>query len=122
MREAMKNTATFVIAYVICMIPTYILPYFGSNSAIVGAVAASAHFINPLMLIHLAFMAGLIAIARFRGNAIDKQWLIVFPILATVFDFVPFLSWIPLVPTVMHLLAIILGVISVKESSPSQAA
>ncbi len=122
MREAMKNTAIFIISYVVFMIPTYILPYFGSNSAVVSAVAAKAHFINPAMIIHLAFLAGLIILARLRGKAIDKQWLITFPILATVFDFVPFLSWIPLVPTVMHLLAIILGVITVKEKSPSQVA
>ena len=41
---------------------------------------------------------------------------IVVPILATVFDLVPGLSAIPLVPTVMHLLAIILGVVGVKAT------
>jgi hypothetical protein len=39
------------------------------------------------------------------------MWLVIFPILAAVFDLFPGLSAIPLIPTVMHLLAIILGVV-----------
>ena len=63
-----------------------------------------------MTLPHLGSMLVLIAITWFRGNLVDKKWLVVFPILATVFDFVPTLNFIPLVPTVMHLLAIIMGV------------
>ena len=89
MCKAIKSTSIFVTAYIICMIPTYILPYFGSNSAVINGVAA-AHIINPWMIIHLAFLASLIAMTWSRGKALDKSWLVIFPILATAFDFVPF--------------------------------
>ena len=40
-----------------------------------------------------------------------------FPILALGFDLAPGVSSVPLVPTVMHLLAIILGVAGVKQAA-----
>ena len=54
-----------------------------------------------------------------RGGLIDKRWLVIFPILAAFFDLVPGFNWIPLVPTVMHLLAIILAVAGTKASPAS---
>jgi len=54
-----------------------------------------------------------------RGAYVGKGWLIIFPILAIVFDFVPGLSAIPMIPTVMHLLAIILGVVGAKAIAPA---
>jgi hypothetical protein len=54
----------------------------------------------------------LILIGQVRGRLVGKPYLLVFPILALVFDLTPGLSAIPLVPTVMHLLCLILGAIS----------
>lgn len=109
------NTVVFVILYILFMLPTYYLPYLGSNSAILGALGAAAGAgVNPAFWPHLGSLIVLIVVAWFRGALIDKKWLIIFPILATVFDLTPGINNIPLVPTVMHLLAIILGVVGAK--------
>ena len=113
------NAVVFVPLYLVFMIPTYYLPYKGSNSAVIGAIAATAEAgINPYFWLHLAALLALVVIAWFRGVLIDKKWLLIFPLLATVFDLTPLLSSIPLVPTVMHLLAIILGVASKTAPPP----
>ncbi len=111
------NAVVFVILYVLFMLPTYYLPYLGSNSAVIGALGAATDAgVNPAFWPHLGSLIILIVVAWFRGALVDKKWLIIFPILATVFDLVPVLSSIPLVPTVMHLLAIILGVVGAKAA------
>lgn len=110
---------SFVIIYLLLMFPTYVLPYFGSNSAVVNAGLAAAdamagggNGLNILMFAHLACLGGLVLISWLRGAVVDKSWLVIFPILAAVFDMVPGLNWIPLIPTGMHLAAIIVGVSS----------
>ena len=127
MKKILGNTVTFVILYILFMLTTYFLPYLGSNSVVIGAVgqvAASANNaspfagVNPAFWLHLFALLVLILVTGFRGAFVDKMWLIIFPILAAIFDLVPGLSFIPLVPTVMHLLAIILGVSAVKAVVP----
>ena len=109
------NAVVFVILYVLFMLFTYYLPYLGSNSAIVGAMGqATDSGVHPAFWAHLGTLIILIVITWFRGSLINKQWLVIFPIVATVFDLAPALNLIPLVPTVMHLLAIILGVAGVS--------
>lgn len=111
--RAIGNTAIFVIAYIILMIPTYVLPYFGSNSAIVGALSAALGLgPTPQWWMHMWCLATLIILAWMRGSYAGRAYLPIFPILATVFDLTPVINNIPLVPTTMHLLAIILGVMS----------
>ncbi|KKJ75214.1 hypothetical protein WH95_19535 [Kiloniella litopenaei] len=117
MSKLAANTVVFVMVYILCMIPTYLLPYMGSNSAIVtiGTVG-----FNPAFWFHLLCFVALAVIVWQRGQVIDANWLLIFPVLALVFDFTPGLNVIPLVPTVMHLLAIIIGVIKAQkpENSP----
>ena len=104
------NGALFVLTYIVFMIPTYVLPYFGSNSSAVNALGlATESGISPATWLHLASMFVLVAATWFRGSLVDKKWLVVFPVLAVAFDFVPALNLIPLIPTVMHVLAIIIG-------------
>lgn len=100
------------------MVPTYYLPYLGSNSVLAGAIAASEGGSNPAFWAHLICLIVLVLITIIRGKAVRKNWLVIFPIIAAVFDLMPILSWIPLIPTVMHLFAIILGVVS---ESPTNA-
>jgi hypothetical protein len=112
MKKILGNPAIFAALYLVFMVPTYMLPYMGSNSSVLNASGVSAGVgMNPLFWLHLFALAVLIALAWFRGGNVAKVWLVIFPILALVFDLVPGLSSIPLVPTVMHLFAIILGVI-----------
>ncbi|MAF62473.1 MULTISPECIES: hypothetical protein [Sphingomonadales] len=110
---------SFVILYLLLMFPTYVLPYFGSNSAVVNAGLAAAdaaagggNGFNILMFAHLACLGGMVLITWLRGAVVGKSWLVTFPVLAAVFDMVPGLNWIPLIPTAMHLSAIIVGVSS----------
>jgi len=114
------NGVFFVVTYVLLMIPTYLLPWLGSNSSAaytanaLGADQATGGFVLFGFWLHLAFLIGLIAVTWFRGKFVGKQWLIVFPFIAMVFDLVTGLNWIPFVPTIMHLLAIILGASAAK--------
>lgn len=112
--KIIANGPTFVFLYIILMLPTYVLPYLGSNSA--GIMAIQSVEIDGrsgtliLTFLHLSCLALLIFITFLRAKFVDKLWLTIFPFLAAVFDFVPLLSMIPLVPTIMHILAMILGV------------
>ena len=111
------NAVIFVMVYLLFMVPTYILPYMGSNSAVINA--ASLTVIeeigpNPALIIHFLCLLVLIVFTYFRGILINKNWLLIFPILATFFDLMPGFSLVPMVPTVMHLLAIILGVVGTQ--------
>lgn len=116
------NTAVFAVLYILFMIPTYFLPYLGSNSAIVGSLSVAAERgVTPVFWLHLGVLIGLIVFTWFRGALIDKKWLIIFPILATVFDLAPGINNIPMVPTVMHLLAIILGVAGAQKIAAASA-
>ena len=117
----LANAVVFVILYVIFMLPTYYLPYLGSNSSIVNTMTnidtgsrIIAPGMNPAFWPHLGCLVALIAITWLRGSFVKKQWLVIFPVVATVFDLAPVLSSIPMVPTIMHLLAIILGAIGAK--------
>lgn len=112
-----RNTAVFVIVYLLGMLPTYILPYFGSNSLFINAVAAAVGYgLSPQTWAHLWSLAFLISITWARGPFAGRGYLVIFPVLAAAFDMIPFLSMIPFVPTVMHILAIVLGAI-VKTSA-----
>ena len=117
-KKALGNAPVFVIAYIIFMLPTYFLPYAGSNSSILHGIdaAAGTHALNYAFWLHMGAMLILCFLCWVRGAYVAKAWLIIFPILAIVFDFVPGLSAIPMVPTVMHLLAIIMGVVGAKAA------
>lgn len=113
MISLLKNTVFYVIGYLLLMTPTYILPYFGSNSLIAnGLGAALGHGPMPQWWLHTWALVMLMLVGHVRGTLVGKRYLIVFPLVAAVFDMVPGLSIIPMVPTVMHALAIILGAIN----------
>lgn len=125
--SSLAKPPVFAGAYLLLMLPTYALPYMGSNS---GAAAMTWHLareaagLTPLPFFpfwaHLLCLLGLCALTYIRGKEAAKPWLVVFPCLALAFDLLPLMSWIPLVPTVMHLLAIILGVVE-RQAAPAPA-
>lgn len=111
MSSLFRNTLIFVAAYVALMIPTYLLPWLGSNSAVMNLVGASiGHGMTPQWWAHAWCLVMLILMAWLRGDFIGKKYLPVFPFLAAVFDLTPGLSMIPLIPTALHLVAIIIAV------------
>lgn len=118
MSSLFRNTLVFVAGYVIFMIPTYLLPWLGSNSTVFNAVGAViGHGMTPAWWAHAWFLVMLVLMAWMRGDFIGKKYLPVFPFLAAVFDLTPGLSVIPLIPTALHLAAIILGA-KIAEQQP----
>jgi len=116
----LANGPVFVVLYLILMIPTYLLPYLGSNSAVIsGAGVAAGQGFYPLFWLHLICLLALCVLAYLRGALVGKTWLVVLPIIALIFDLVPVLNFIPLVPTVMHILTLILGSAAKRVSSPA---
>ena len=112
MNTFFKGAVGFVVAYLVLIVPTYVLPYSGSNSAIVGTISAAAgRGATPQFWLHAWCMSMLVLVTSIRGKAIGKSWLLIFPMLAGFFDLMPGLNFIPLVPTVMHLFALVLGAI-----------
>lgn len=112
MSSLLKKPVFYVIGYLILMIPTYVLPYFGSNSLIAnGLAAALGRGPMPQWWLHAWALVMLVLLSHLRGKLVNKRYLLAFPLVAAVFDMVPGLSIIPMVPTVMHALAIILGAI-----------
>ena len=113
------SVVAFVLLYIVLMLPTYFLPYLGSNSAVWQGSAAAANeaILHWPLWIHLFCLLALMLVAWIRGKSIGKRWLVIFPILAALFDMIPGINLIPLVPTVMHLLAIILGVVGASQTA-----
>ncbi len=110
MSVLLKNTVFYVIGYLLLMIPTYVLPYFGSNSLLANVLgAALGHGPMPQWWLHAWSLVMLVLLGYLRGQIVGKRYLIAFPLVAAVFDMVPGLSVIPMVPTVMHALTVILG-------------
>jgi len=109
--RSLLNPVFFVVGYTILMIPTYILPYLGSNSSVLnGLGAATGVGLNPVLWFHVAALVGLVLISWLRGRLINKNWLGTLPFAALMFDLLPGLSMIPMVPTVLHIVTIVLGV------------
>lgn len=113
MKKRLDNAAVFAITYVVLVLPTYLLPYMRVDSSApyhvdnVGADALSFPF-----LIHLVSMITLCSICWVRGTIVDKKWLVALPMIAFAFEFIAKLTVIPYVPSMYHVLAIIVGVAS----------
>ena len=107
----LSHSATFVLLYLLFMLATYALPYLGSNWNLGYGFAAAGetNVLAPAFFLHVGALVVLVALTALRGWAIEQRWLLAMPIIAGVFDLTPLLSWIPLVPTVLHITTIILG-------------
>lgn len=95
-QRAIVNGPMYVVLYIFFMIPTYILPYIGSNSVAANAIFAAAdqaagggNGFNVGFLAHLICLSILCLLAWLRGGLVGKQWIIIFPILASLFDLIP---------------------------------
>jgi hypothetical protein len=105
--------ATFLVSYILVMLPTYVLPWLGSTSLLLRAAAEASGQHNPfpwLFLAHALAWGALCALAYVRGRRIGHDWLPVFPVIGGVFDLVPGLNWIPLIPTILNICCMVLGV------------
>ena len=113
MNKAFANTATFVATYIALMLLTYYLPSLGSKSLVVQSLdgANLTYSTVPLfpLFLHISAMLGLLWVSLARGILISERWLVLLPLVAFAFDFIPKLSAIPIVPSIYHLLAIVIG-------------
>jgi len=113
MNKALDNAAVFVTTYIIFMLPTYFLPYLRtSSSALYGLEEAGANVFNFAFFIHLASMIVLCWICLVRGAIVGKNWLFILPMVAFAFEFISKLSVIPYIPSMYHVLAIVVGATS----------
>lgn len=104
-----RNSVGYTGAYLLLMTPTYVLPYFGSNSAILNSLSTAAGVgPTPQWWLHFWCIAMLIILTWMRGVTIQKSFLTLFPLVAGFFDLVPVLSSIPLVPTIFHIIGLIM--------------
>lgn len=124
-KKLTKNTSGFVVLYVLIALVTYILPYFGSNSVMANAAggvldAASggktSMFTHIPFLLHAICLIALCVVSFSRGGWINKKWIVVFPILALFFDLTPLLSSIPFVPSILHILVLVIGATGTVQS------
>lgn len=117
------NTPIFIIGYLLLMIPTYVLPYFGSNSTLLNAFGAAAGMgMLPPWWAHVWCLVLLCLLAWARGSIAGRNWLPALPFLAMIFDMTPGLSSIPLIPTLLHLGGILCGVIGVSPRAQDEIA
>lgn len=107
MNKALSNTTAFVVIYILLMIPAY-LTYVDSSSTI-SSGSLGINMVSLPLLLHFGSMLMLCYICFIRGKLIGKSWLGFIPLIAIAFEFLPALSAIPLVPSVYHLLAIVIG-------------
>lgn len=116
MNKALGNTTIFVSAYLIFMGLNYYLSSLGSTAFEVqhlddASLSGLSVSILP-SLFQISAILMLLWISLERGINIGKKWIVLLPIVAFAFDFIPKLSDIPMVPSVYHLLAIVVGVAS----------
>lgn len=114
----MKKTFVFVLSYLVLFALSYAWPLI-SNVGVLGAMSSTSSSFQGIALGGKFFGSLIIyvlmmLVAWFRGVAIGKKYLPVFPFIAGFFDLV--LVFIPFVPTVMNLLAIVMGVIVEKSN------
>lgn len=108
----LRNKNIFIILYLLFVTPTYILPYFGSNSTVANSVSIYVGAgPTPLWWLHLFFLILLVNVSWIRGNLIKKPVLVIFPLAVIFFDLVPIFNSIPMVPTLLHVACILFGFI-----------
>lgn len=116
----MKSTVWFVLSYIVLTIFTYCARLFFAAGSMATIAAKTAPNDNPFVAIGGGFGGALfgmivtyllmILVAYFRGKAIEKKYITIFPVIAGLFDIV--LVFIPFVPTIMNILTLILGCIN----------
>ena len=115
--------AMFLIPFILTYIVGWLSPFLGSAS-VVGAMAGDDTFSGTWLGVK-AFLAALyicMAAASFlRGVANGTKWAVAFPLAAAVFDIVPGLSLIPFVPTILNVIALVVGVRAGTTTGPRVA-
>lgn len=110
----MKRTWVFVVSYLVVMALTYVWPWV-SNMGLIGAMGtnssnATGFALGGKLFGSLVLYILITVFCFFRGKAIGKKYLTALPIIGGFFDLV--LVFIPFVPTVMHIITLVLGIVN----------
>jgi hypothetical protein len=111
-----QSAAGYASLYTVFVLPTYFLPYVGSNSQTLWPGTGATEFRLQPFLMHVVVLGVLITLAWLRGSVISRSWIVIFPVAAGVIDFAPSLSTAPILATLLHVSALVLGVTGKGES------
>lgn len=100
------SSTKFLAIYLAAMVPTYIYRWIFVAGAIAGN-NANAMGSTATILLAISY-AAMIYVSYKRGLTNDRKFLVAFPVAGAVFDI--FLGFIPFIPTLFNILAIIFGV------------
>lgn len=115
------NPLFFIVSYVFFMLFAYLLPSPGFVASINKGLFLSASWVETVLsIIQSLTCVVLILICLFRGLAAKRIWLAAYPALLLLFSCTPRLAIIPYIPSILHGLAIILGLVSVTEERESR--
>lgn len=122
----LKYRVVFFLLYALLAIPTYILPYFGSNSSVFAAIGTLAGVgLMPQTWLHICCLVGLVLLAWLRGALARKGFIAIAPTMAAAADMLPGLNVIPLLPSFFHFVSVLLGLVFNPEdlaAMPPEAA
>lgn len=111
------SAPVFAGLYVVFMLPSYFL------KSVVSFSDLPINHLNFALAIDVVCAAFLVFLTVARGKSVGKMWLVVFPLVGTSVDLAPYvllfisetfaldlaMHKVPFVPTVLHVLAIVVG-------------
>ncbi len=96
----------FFYAYTLLIIPSYILPWMGSNSMMANIFSNQARW---GFSVHALSLGLAVAVSFLRGWQIKKPELGTISLAALGCDLIPIINLVPLIPSLFHGLTILLG-------------
>lgn len=105
------DRALFLLFYTLAAFPTYILPWikgFTGGLALMGATPVMGAAAS-LYVLHAGLLFVCIVAAYLRSKTNKSAALPFLPAAAAAFDLIPGLNFIPFVPSVLHIFALIVG-------------
>jgi hypothetical protein len=102
-----RQRGLVLLAMLVSFIPTYILPYYGSNSSLLNAAALA--LVGNLLItfwLHLFVYGFATLLMWFSHRGISKLWVIA-PVFAAILDLTPGLSSLPFLPTLLMVISLV---------------
>lgn len=96
----------YFYVYAALIIPSYLLPWLGSNSMVANIVSSQARWGFSVHVLSLGLAVG---VSFLRGWSIKKPELGPLALAAAGCDLIPLLNLVPLLPSFFHALALLLG-------------
>ena len=112
-RSKEMGTGSIIVFLLLFLVPasfTYLSGFLFFGAVVDESITEDAIHIR---LTYLAICYAIMTIGCYlRGRATDKTWLMVFPILGGFFDM--FIGFVPFVPSVLNVVALVVGIQSQK--------